>query len=209
MPLHIFTSQIPVNTDVNNVEGSPGVTLGTAWRSDKEGVLRGIRFYLGNRNYDGQTLVGALYSWGTAELLAQQDYTVTDSDAIGFVTIPFASADQPLIKQNQRYIAAVFFPCDTSDDGKAHYVYTGGSFFGAELANPPLYALKDEPILDRRNGLYKYGSALDFPNSNGAGTCYFIDVEFDYVARMPVFNDADGTYEPKVVKYRQGGEWHY
>jgi hypothetical protein len=208
MPINIFTGQTPVNPDVDNVEGAAGVTLGTVWRSDKEGVLRGVRFYLGSRNSDTDTVIGALYNWGTGELLVQQSYTITGDDPIGFVTIPFAEADQPLIKQNQRYIAAVFYPCDTSNDGKAHYAYTS-SFLATEIANPPLYALKDESILNRRNGLYNYGATLGFPTSGSAGTCYFIDVEFDYIARMPVLNETNGTYEPKVIKYRQNGEWRY
>lgn len=206
MLLNIFTTQTPTVTDIDTIEGSPGVTLGTVWLSDQEGVIRGIRFYLGSRNYDGATVVGGIFNWETSALLTQQSYNITAADPIGFVTIQLAS--HMLVKKNQRYIVAVYYPCDTSPDGKAHYAYTG-AFFDSSIDNPPLHALRSETILNRRNGLYKYGTALEYPTGNFNNGCYFSDVSFDYIARMPVFDQASGTYEQKIIKYRQGGQWHY
>jgi hypothetical protein len=206
MPQHLFSNQIPNVTDANAVENEPGVTLGTLWRSDKEGLVRGVRFYLGNRNYDGATITVGVFDYSIGTLLAQKTHGITIADQIGFVIIPF---DNPmLVKQNHRYITAVYYPCNTSPDGKAHYAYTGG-FFNDALDNPPLHAPRTDPILNQRNGLYKYGAAFEYPTDSFNGGCYFSDVSFDYIARMPVLNQATGVYEHKIIKYRQGGQWHY
>ncbi|HYH74602.1 MAG TPA: DUF4082 domain-containing protein [Candidatus Saccharimonadales bacterium] len=207
MPLTIFTNQIPTTTDANIVEGQAGVTLGTLWLSDQEGVVRGVRFYLGNRNYDGATVVGGIFDWELGTLLTQQNYVISTADPIGFVTIPLTNP--PLIKKNRRYITAVYFPCDTSPDGKAHYAYTGSVFDESGISNPPLHALRSEHILNRRNGLFKYGSSIEYPNANFGDGCYFVDVSFDYIARMPIYDQATGGYKQKVIKYRQGGQWRY
>lgn len=37
---------------------------------------------------------------------------------------------------------------------------------------------------------------------------YFIDVAFDYVAKMPI-KQADGSYRDHTVKYRANGQWRY
>jgi hypothetical protein len=207
MPLTIFTNQIPATLDPNNVEGAPGVTLGTVWLSEQEGVVRGVRFYLGSRNYDGATLTGGVFDWESGNLLSQKNYTVSISDSLGWVTIPLTT--QVLVKKNRRYIVAVYFPCDTSPDGKAHYAFTPSVFDDGDIFNPPLRALRDDLILNRRNGLYKYGSSLTLPDGSFGSGCYFVDVSFDYIARMPVYDQATGAYEQKIIKYRQGGQWRY
>jgi hypothetical protein len=207
MPLHIFTNQTPLVPDPNVPDGAPGVSLGTLWYSDKEGVVRGVRFYLGSRNYDGASITCGIYDFETGDILTQVNYVITAANPIGFVSVPLPN--QLLIKQNRRYITTVWFPCDLSPDGKAHYAFSSSIFDEGEIGNPPLHAMKDETILNRRNGLFNYGPALAYPSSHANGACYFIDIDFDYVARMPVYNNSTGTYEQKVIKYRQGGTWKY
>ncbi|HSX34115.1 MAG TPA: DUF4082 domain-containing protein [Candidatus Saccharimonadales bacterium] len=209
MAATLFTNQIPSSLDANSVEGQPGVTLGTVWTSDHEGVVRGVRFYLGNRHYDTVVLTGGIFDWDSGTLLAQQNYTVTVADQIGFVTIPLTAANQVLVQRNKRYIAAVWYPCDSSPDGKSHYTSTGNVFINGPIDNPPLHALQEDTILDRRNGLYNYGASIAYPNNHFNSSCYFIDVSFDYVSRMPVLNQTSGKYEQKVIKRRQSGQWLY
>jgi hypothetical protein len=209
MPLTIFTNQVPSTLDANSVEGLPGVTLGTLFTSDHEGVVRGVRFYLGNRNYDTQTLVGGVFDWDDGTLLAQQNYAVSSSDQIGYVTIPLPAASQIVLTRNKRYIAAVWYPCDTSTDGKAHYASSGNIFSNTGIDNAPLHALQEDTILNRRNGLYNYGGAIAYPTNHFNASCYFVDISMEYVARMPVFNQTSGKYEQKVIKRRLGGEWLY
>jgi hypothetical protein len=207
MPMSLFTNIVPTTTDADSVDGEPGVTLGTVWNCDHEGVVRGVKFYLGNRNYDTAGVIGGIFDYNSGNLLASQNYTVSASDPIGYVTIPLSNP--VLISRNTRYITAVWFPCDTSPDGKAHYVLTGSFFDEGTFHNPPLHGLGEDTILNRRNGLYKYGATLQYPQDNFNASCYFIDVSFDYVAHMPILNTATGTYERKIIKYRQGGTWHY
>jgi hypothetical protein len=207
MAFTIFTSQTPTSTDIDTVEGQPGVTLGTLWQSDHEGVVRSVRFYLGNRNYDTAAIAAGIFDYDDGTLLSQQAYTITSADAIGFVDIPLDT--EVLIQRQKRYITAVWFPCDTSPDGKSHYVYSSGFFASAGVDNPPLHALPVDFILARQNGLYDYGAALACPTNSFNQPCYFIDVTFDYAARMPVLNQTTGRYEQKIVKRRTGGQWHY
>lgn len=207
MTLNIFTSQTPTTTDSNTTEGQPGVTLGTLWLSEQEGVVRAVRFYLGNRNYDGVTVTAGLFDYDSSAMLSQQAYSITSANAVGFVDIPLTT--EVLIQRQKRYITAVWFPCDTSPDGKAHYVYTSGLFANSGVDNPPLHALQEDTILAHQNGLYNYGAALACPTSSFNQPCYFIDVSFDYAARMPVLNHTTGRYEQKIIKRRQGGQWRY
>jgi hypothetical protein len=201
----LFTNQVPVILDANAVEGQPGIILGTAWYSEHDGVVRGVRFYLGSRNYDTAQLTAGLYK-ADGTLLAQKNYTVSAADATGFVTI---TLDTPiLVQRNESYVAAVYFPCNTSPDGKSHYVATT-AFFVNQLDNSPLHGYKSDTILARYNGLYSYGSSLTLPQGSFNSGCYFVDVTFEYVGKFPVYDAATHTYKQHVMKYRQNGQWKF
>lgn len=202
--LTIFTTQTPAITDSQASEGAAGITVGTAWYTDLPGAVYGIRFYLGNRNYDGRPVTVGLYDGMTNALLAQQTYTVTSSDPIGFVTVSLAAPT--IVKRQYPYVVAAYFQADNSPDGKSHYAYTD-NFFGTQLDSVPLHAYKDDQILTRYNGLTATGSALTNPTNNANGTCFFIDPVFNYISTIHVFNQSTGKQEEHPIKIRQGGQW--
>jgi hypothetical protein len=207
--LHIFTGLTPAVLDADGIDNSPGVTLGVNWYSEQDGVVYGTRFYLGNRKYDGQQITGGLFNADSGELVVQKTITVTSAMAIGWQNIEY---DVPyLVARNQEYIAAVYFPCDTSFDGKGHYTFTGNFFIGNNgYDRPPLHAQKNDMILDRRNGLFRYGdSSIKFPSNNYQGGNYFIDIDFNYYVKMPVYNATAGKWQSHPIKHRQNGTWKY
>lgn len=203
MAATIFTNQVPAVLDVNAFDVA--VTLGTQWYSESDGAVHAVRFYLGNRNYDNMQVTGGLYLWNAGTLLAQKNYTITASDAIGFVTVTF---DNPvIIERNQTYVAAVWFPGSaTTPDGNAHYAYTNG-FFVSAVDNPPLHAWKDDTIFNhKRNGVYGTGASITYPTNTSGNTCYFVDVVFDYIRTVKV--RSSGTWVEKPIKTRSGDTWH-
>ena len=201
MPYSVYSSQTPATLDVNAIDSD--VTLGMQWYSESDGVVRGARFYLGNRNFDTHQVIGALYAIGNTTPLAQKSYTVTSANAIGWVTITF---DQSIIvTRNQTYVIAMWFPGQqTLPGGKAHYVATTG-FFANGIDNPPLHAFKNDTIFNYKfNNVYSAGSSLTYPtNTNGAS--YFVDVVFDYMTKMKV--RAGGAWVEHPAKTRVGSAW--
>lgn len=207
--LHIFTGLTPAFLDADSNDDSPGVTLGVNWYSEQDGVIYGTRFYLGNRKYDNEQVTGGVYNADTGDLLVQKTITITSAMAIGWHIIPF---DTPLlVKRNQEYVTAAYFPCSTSTDGKAHYVYTPNFFVGnSGYDSPPLHAQKNDLILDRRNGLFQYGySSIHFPRDNYQGGNYFIDVDFGYYAAAPVYDETTDKWVKHPVKHRENGVWKF
>jgi len=207
--LHIFTGLSPATLDSDSVEGFSGVTLGVNWYSEQDGVMYATRFYLGNRKYDGQQVIGGLFDADSGALLVQKTMTITSAMAVGWQDITY---DAPfLVKRNQEYIAAVYFPCDTTPDGKSHYVFTGNFFVGNNgYDNPPLHAQKNDIILDRRNGLFHYGgNGLVFPGDNYQGGNYYIDVAFNYYSKMPVYNAQTDSWVNHPAKHRENGVWKF
>ncbi|HEX7963973.1 MAG TPA: DUF4082 domain-containing protein [Candidatus Saccharimonadales bacterium] len=204
--LSLFNATTPAVGDVNNAEGQPGITVGTRWFTDQEGAVHGIRFYLGTRAYDGGAVTVGLFDGasGTGNaVLGQKTYTVTSSDALGFVTVML---DTPVIvKRQYPYVAAVFMLCDGSPDGHSHYCVTSNFFQTSQFDNPPLHAFKRDAILDRQNGVFVYGSSLAYPTQVFNGACYFADVAFDYVDMVQV--KSGGVYGRHPVKVRVGGQW--
>ena len=207
--LHIFTGLVPATLDSNSREGFPGLTLGVNWYSEQDGVVYGTRFYLGNRNYDGQQVIGGLFDADTGTLLVQKTLIVTAAMAVGWQDITY---DVPyLVQRNQEYIAVVYFPCDTTPDGNSHYVFTGNFFVNNKgYDNSPLHAQKNDTILDRRNGVFHYGgTGLIFPSDNYQGGNYYIDVAFNYYATMPVYDQAQDKWLKHPVKHRENGVWKF
>lgn len=198
---HVYTNQIPANLDVNSPDAD--VTLGMQWYSEDDGAVYGARFYLGNRNFDGYQVIGVLYQDNNTTALAQKPYTITVSDAIGWVDITF---DEPVIvRRNQTYIIGVWFPSTGLAGGNAHYAYTANFFRDSGIDNPPLHAYRNDNIFNQYlNGVYVAGSTPAYPtNSNNAS--YFIDLSFDYVNLVKV--RAGGSWTEYPMKTRAGGQW--
>lgn len=202
MPYSVFSNQIPVNLDVNAIDHD--VTLGMQWYPEYDGVVRGARFYLGNRNFDGHQVIGVLYELDNTTALAQKTRTITIADAIGWVNITF---DTPVIvRRNQTYIVGVWFPGqETLPDGRAHYAATSGFFTTNAIDNPPLHAFKNDPVFNlKSNGVYTAGATPTYPTSTN-GASYFVDVVYDYIMQARV--RVGGAWVQHPIKSRVGGSW--
>jgi hypothetical protein len=202
MPFSVFTNQIPAILDVNAVDHD--VTLGMQWFPEYDGVVRGARFYLGNRNFDGYQVIGVLYQFTKTTALAQKARPITAADAIGWVNITF---DQPIIvRRNQAYVIGVWFPGqETLPGGKAHYVATSGFFTASGIDNPPLHAYKNDTVFNLKlNGVYGVGATPTYPVSTN-GASYFVDVIYDYIVQARV--RVSGAWVSYPIKARTGGSW--
>ncbi len=144
----------------NPLYSSSPVTLGTKFRSDTSGNITAIRFYKGAGN--NGTHIGLLYS-SSGTLLAQA--TFTGETASGWQQVNLSAP--VAIAANTVYIVAYF-----SSSGFAY----DASYFDNGVDNPPLHALQYG--VDGPNGVYIFGSAPQFPTSDGLRENYWADVVF-------------------------------
>jgi hypothetical protein len=143
----------------NPLYSAPPVTLGVKFESSVSGSITGIRFYKGAGN--NGTHIGLLYGSGGA-LLAQATFTAETPS--GWQQVNFSTP--VAIAANTVYVAAYF---TTSG-----FAYDSTYFDNSGVSNPPLQALKDG--VDGPNGVYLFGSTPQFPNADGLGENYWVDV---------------------------------
>ena len=138
------------------------VELGVKFRSDKNGLITGIRFYKANTNTG--THIGSLWN-SSGQLLAQA--TFTSETASGWQQVNFATP--VAISANTMYIASYH-------TNGGHYANDDGYFATAGVDNGPLHALRDG--VSGSNGVYAYSANPAFPNSSYQATNYWADVVF-------------------------------
>ena len=132
------------------------------FKSDVNGVIKGIRFYKSAANTG--THIGNLWS-ATGTKLASA--TFSSETASGWQQVNFATPVS--ITANTVYVASYFAPA-------GHYAGDGGYFAGSGVDNVPLHALADG--VSGGNGVYRYGTASGFPNLTFNSENYWVDVVF-------------------------------
>ena len=150
------TPSTPDEGDTSSVE------VGVKFKSDLNGVIKGIRFYKGAANTG--THIGNLWS-ATGTKLASA--TFSSETASGWQQVNFATPVS--ITANTVYVASYFAPA-------GHYAGDGGYFAASGVDNVPLHALADG--VSGGNGVYTYGSASGFPNLTFNSENYWVDVVF-------------------------------
>jgi hypothetical protein len=138
------------------------VELGVRFKSDRNGVITGIRFYKASTNTGIH--VGSLWS-ATGVLLAQA--TFTSETASGWQRVDFTTPVP--ITANAVYVASYH-------TNVGRYAGDSSFFAAAGVDNPPLHALKDEAT--GRNGVYAYSNTPAFPAFSYLATNYWVDIVF-------------------------------
>ena len=163
------------NTTVPTAERDSGdggaVEVGVKFRTDKFGVISGIRFYKAATNTG--THVGSLWT-ASGQRLAQ--VTFSGESASGWQTGNFS---QPVeVMPGTTYVASYHAPA-------GHYSATSEYFYpppspgpngGSIVDSGPLHALRNTG--GTTNGVYSYTSASAFPTSSFGATQYWVDVLF-------------------------------
>jgi hypothetical protein len=158
-PCNIFGTKSP--TTVDSGDGS-SLTLGTAFTTDTNGFIAGVRFYKASTNTG--THVGSLWS-ATGQLLAQA--TFTSETASGWQQVTFSSP--VAVTAGTTYVVSYFAP-------NGHYSFTTGGF-NSMVSAPPLYGLATGST-PNGNGLFVYGASSAFPNGTFQGDNYYVDPVF-------------------------------
>lgn len=157
----LFMEQTPSN--YTQKDSTWAIELGLKFRTTVAGTIDGIRFYKTSGNTGLHT--GQLYS-GDGTLLSSAVFT-NETDT-GWQTVMFTNPVP--ISSNKTYIAAYHSSWGT-------YVSTDLGFYKA-FTNAPLTALADST--DGPNGVYKYTSSPQFPDTGYQSTNYWVDVILTY-----------------------------
>jgi hypothetical protein len=137
------------------------VEVGMKFRTEKDGVITGVRFYKYGQNTG--THVGNLWT-RTGQRLAT--VTFTNESASGWQQANF-STPVP-VTANTTYIV--------SYHTRVGFYGVNTQFFTADHNNPPLRALFDGE--DGPNGLYLYTATSAFPTNTFQSENYWVDVVF-------------------------------
>jgi hypothetical protein len=150
------------------------VELGLKFRSDRDGVITGVRFYKGGAT-NGGTHVGHLWTSAGA-LLGTANFA--SETASGWQQALFQN---PIpITANTTYVVSYFAP-------QGHYAADGNFFASSGVDNGPLHALSNG--FANGNGVFHYGPTGGFPSDTFQSGNYWVDV---------VFNDS-GPFAPQVL----------
>jgi hypothetical protein len=165
------SSATPANPLENDGDA---VELGLKFRSDRDGVITGVRFYKGGAT-NGGTHVGHLWTSAGA-LLGTANFA--NETASGWQQALFQN---PIpITANTTYVVSYFAP-------QGHYAADGNFFASSGVDNGPLHALSNG--FANGNGVFHYGPTGGFPSDAFQSANYWVDV---------VFNDS-GPFAPQVV----------
>jgi hypothetical protein len=160
----------PSTTAIANQSGSPQpVELGVRFKSDIAGFVTGLKFYKTSGNTG--THVGTLWSaLGTSLGTA----TFSTETAGGWQTGTFAS---PIpVTAGTFYVASYHSPT-------GNYAFAVNAFASPRDA-PPLHVPSTSQV-SGGNGVYRYGTAVAFPNATFSGSNYWVDVVFDTSVAPP------------------------
>ncbi|ADB33527.1 Glycoside hydrolase, family 20, catalytic core [Kribbella flavida DSM 17836] len=176
-------------------DGRP-LELGVRFRTDRPGVVLGIKFYKAPGDFGLHT--GSLWS-SSGQRLATAEFT--SESAAGWQEVRFA---QPVrIAAGTTYVASYFTPSGT-------YGYNQPFFAGHSVDNGVLHAPADI------NGVFAYGASV-FPNESYQTTNYWADVVFQPdtytiwdVKDAPVFGATEPTSMELGVRFqaRAAGRIH-
>jgi hypothetical protein len=155
-PCTIFGSQVPSNPDSGDT-GS--VNVGTAFTTDTNGYISGMRFYKASTNTG--THVGSLWS-ASGSLLAQA--TFANETASGWQQVSFSSP--VAVTAGTTYVVSYFDP-------NGHYAQTLNGL-ATPAAGPPVYALASGNT-PNGNGVFTYASTTAFPVNTYQATNYWVD----------------------------------
>ena len=144
---------------------SSAVELGVKFRADRNGYVKGLRFYKGAGNTGVH--VGSLWSNGGTKL-ASVTFSAESASGWQQATLP---APVP-VTMNTTYVASYYAPVGR---------YAGDNYYFASsgVTRGPLAALENG--VDGGNGVYRYG-ASGFPASTYNATNYWVDIVFDVTA---------------------------
>jgi hypothetical protein len=163
-PCSLLGAQTPTKVDAGD-NGS--ITVGVKFQSEISGTISGVRFYKSAANTG--THVGGLWTSG-GELLASA--TFGKETETGWQQVEFS---KPVpIKANTTYVVGYLAP-------KGHYSDTAW-----QLSTPPGLGpnvlnhkpLRIVPGTESANGVFTYGSELNFPTSGYDNDNYWVDAMF-------------------------------
>src|SRR5262245_122874 len=148
--------------------------LGLKFRSDKDGLIAGVRFYKGGPANGGQHL-GRLWTIDGTLLGSVAFANETDS---GWQQALFQTPIQ--ITANTTYVVSYFAP-------RGHYAADNSYFASSGVDHAPLHALSDAAA--GGNGVFLQSSTGGFPTDSSMATNYWVDVAFI----------DSGTFAPQIV----------
>jgi hypothetical protein len=146
---------------ITSEDWSP-IELGVKFRSSVPGHVLGVRFYKGPDNTGTHT--GALWTRSGTRLAL---VTFVDETASGWQQALFATP--VAIDADTTYVVSYHA-------SRGGYAEDTSYFAGASATSGPLTALADG--IDGGNGVYRYGSAVAFPDQTWGATNYWVDVLF-------------------------------
>ncbi|WP_270886144.1 DUF4082 domain-containing protein [Pedococcus sp. 5OH_020] len=156
------STTVPNTTD----QGDPGsIELGTKFKADANGQIKGIRFYKSTANTG--THIGSLWTSAGTKLASA---TFSNETPSGWQQVNFASP--VTITAGTVYVASYFAPA-------GHYASDTGYFAASGVDNGALHALRDG--VSGGNGVYRYGTSSVFPNSTFNSEGYYVDVVYSTV----------------------------
>jgi lysophospholipase L1-like esterase len=155
---------VPAIPSVSDTQATQGVEVGLKFRSDVDGVIKGVRFYKGTGNTG--THVGQLWS-STGDLLGS--VTFAGESGNGWQQALFSSP--VAISANTTYVVSYYAPA-------GHYSANSGGL-ATSVDNSPLHALAGNAA--GGNGVYFYTTnpAGGFPINTYGDTNYWVDVVFE------------------------------
>jgi hypothetical protein len=150
----------PTNPVAND---GAAVELGLKFRSDRDGVITGVRFYKGSAANGGEHL-GRLWTSGGMLL---GSVVFSNETASGWQQALFQN---PIpITANTTYVVSYFAP-------QGNYAADNNYFASTGVINGPLRALSN--ALAGGNGVYRYGPTGGFPTDTYQSSNYWVDVVF-------------------------------
>ena len=166
----------PSNTpNENTVADNLSVELGVKFKSSKDGIIKGIRFYKGS-TANGGTHIGSLWSQA-GTLLASA--TFTNETSSGWQEVLFSTP--VAVTANTIYVAAYLLP-QGNYSRTYNYFLSSGYSNGNSLTAP--LSTGAEP-----NGVYLYTNSSAFPDSTSGNSNYWVDVVFAaYTTTTTTFN---------------------
>jgi hypothetical protein len=155
-PCTIFGSQVPSVPDAGD---NSSVNVGTAFTTDTNGYITGMRFYKASTNTG--THVGSLWS-ASGTLLAQA--TFTNETASGWQQVSFST---PVVATaGTTYVVSYYDP-------NGHYAQTLNGL-STPASGPPVYALASGNA-PNGNGVFTYASTTAFPVNTYQSSNYWVD----------------------------------
>ncbi len=165
--------------------GDPNsVDLGVQFRADSDGEIVGLRFYKSALNTGNH--VGTLWSSSGALL---GSVTFEDESLFGWQQALFPNP-VPVVA-NATYVVAYLAP-------SGHYAAVPNYFSTNGVDSPPLHALVNGGA--GQNGVFAYGSTIEFPDSSYQGDNYWVDVLYTPTGQThAIIGTLSGTGGPNAT----------